>query len=182
MNTEEDELEIDNILANLDKKKKINGKKKGNRVELQLTKLLTARFGLNFSRTVSSGARWSQAKLSEDAKNVFSGDLVVCKGFKFVVECKGGYDDIDLNSSFTEGSKEIEAFLNQVTDDSKRCNRKPMLCWKKTRKPWLVFIHKEELANDQLNNIKYYLIYDKWIGLSLEELLKLNDSFFIDQS
>jgi len=180
MNTEEDEIEIDNILANLDKKKKINGKKKGNRVELQLTKILTSRFELNFSRTVSSGARWSQAKLSEDAKNVFSGDLVVCKGFKFVIECKGGYDDIDLNSSFIDGSKEIDAFLTQVTDDSKRCNRKPMLCWKKTRKPWLVFIHKNELNNDQLNNIKYYLTYNQWICLSLEELLKLENSFFID--
>lgn len=180
MNTEEDEIEIDNIIANLDKKKKINGKKKGNRVELQLTKLLTSRFGLNFSRTVSSGARWSQAKLSEDAKNVFSGDLVVCKGFKFVIECKGGYDDIDMNSLFIDGSKDINAFLEQVTEDSKRCNRKPMLCWKKTRKPWLTFIHKNELTQDQIDSFKYILNYEKWVCVSLEELLKFDNSYFIE--
>jgi hypothetical protein len=176
-----DDLEIDDVIKNLsEKKKKINCKKKGNRVELQLTKLLTDRFKLNFSRTVSSGARWSQAKLSEEAKNIFSGDLVVCKGFKFVIECKGGYDSIDLNTLFIDGNKDLDKFLEQVTNDSDRCNRKPMVCWKKTRKPWLAFIHSSELTEHK-NMFNYILYYNNWSIVSLDILLQLNDDFFIEQ-
>lgn len=171
----EEDFIIDDIFTK--KTKKIDGKKKGNRTELQLTKVLSSRFGLAFSRTVSSGARWSQTNLSEEAKNIFSGDLVVCKGFKYCIESKGGYDSIDINSAFLNGNKEIDLFLEQVTNDSNRCGRKPMLCWKKTRKPWLVFIHSKELSNF---TFEYLLTYNKWSAIALDHLLKLEDKFFIE--
>jgi len=174
----DDFVQDDSLLANK-KKKKVNGKKKGSRTELDLTKILTKRFGQPFSRTVASGARWSQAVLPDHAREVFSGDIVVMKGFKFVIESKGGYDSIDMSSVFTHGNSELDSFLNQATNDSKRCNRKPMMCWKKTRKPWLAFILTEELVGKEF---EYSMKYREWTAVALDNLLKLEDSFFIEKN
>jgi hypothetical protein len=160
------------------KPKKVNGKKKGNRTELDLTKLLNARFGTGFSRTIGSGAvGTSKAQyLPKHAQDVFSGDLVVPKGFRFVIESKGGYDSIDMSSVFVHGNSELDGFLEQVTSDSKRSGRKPLLCWKKTRKPWLAFL----LTKDLTGTFKYKMQYGKWTVVALDHLLKLDDEFFID--
>lgn len=51
----EEDLEVDDILGNENRrKKKVNGKKKGNRVELELCKKLTKHHGDTFSRSVGS--------------------------------------------------------------------------------------------------------------------------------
>jgi hypothetical protein len=169
---EEDFINLKNKKTN----KKINSKKKGNRVELELTKILNNRFESGFSRSVGSGNRWSQTQnLSENAKQIYSGDLVVPENFKFVIECKGGYDGIDLNSIFIHGNSEIDSFLDQVTLDSERCKRKPLLCWKQTRRPWLAFV----LTKDLNHNFKYKLNYDKWSCIALEHLLALKNDFFL---
>lgn len=161
------------------RKSKINGKKKGNRVELDLSKILTKRFGQGFTRSVGSGNRWSQVKnLSEDATQVFSGDLVCPKKFKFVLESKGGYDNIDMTSIFVRGNSELDGFLEQAMKDSKRCGRKPMLCWKKTRKPWLAFLLTPELDGYEF---KYKMQYGIWTCVALDHLLRLEDSFFMDE-
>ena len=91
-------------------------------------------------------------------------------------ESKGGYDSIDLSSIFKKGNSELDKFLSQAEDDSKRCNRKPMLCWKKTRKPWLSFLKTSDLEG---HDFKYKLIYGKWTGISLDLLLELEDKFFL---
>jgi len=171
----DDFVNDDNLLSDK-KKKKVDGKKKGNRNELNLTKILNKRFGEGFSRSIGSGNRWSQVhSMSKNAREIFSGDLVVPEGFKFVIESKGGYDNIDLSSIFSHGSSELNNFLEQAFKDSKRCDKKPMLCWKKTRRPWLAFLLEEELQN---LNFKYALKYNKWIAVSLERLLELDDEFF----
>lgn len=169
-------------LEDLSKKRKpkINGKKKGNRTELDLSKILTKRFGQGFTRSVGSGNRWSQVQnLSEDATQVFSGDLVCPKGFKFVIESKGGYDNIDMTSLFIKGNSELDGFLEQATKDGKRCGRKPMLCWKKTRKPWLAFLLSVDLKDYDFD---FKMKYGLWTCVALEHLLKLEDSFFLVQA
>ena len=55
--------------------------------------MLTDFFGCSFTRSIGSGNRWGQVVLSEQAKQVFSGDICVPEGFKWVIECKGGYED-----------------------------------------------------------------------------------------
>ena len=168
---------IQDDIINKKRQKKVDGKKKGNRTELELTKILNKRFGDGFSRSVGSGNRWGQVDhLPKHAREVFSGDLVVPKNFKFVIESKGGYDGIDLHSVFVRGNSELDNFLDQVTKDGKRCGRKPMLCWKKTRKPWLAFVHTKELIGKHL---KYRLHYGRWSVVALEHLLKLDDDFFL---
>src|ERR1019366_8464688 len=92
------------------------------------------------------GNRWGQvANLPKHASDVFSGDLVVPKDFSFVIESKGGYKNVDLNSIFIHGNGELDGFLKQVTDDSIRCRREPLLVWKQDRKPWLAFVHTTTL-------------------------------------
>lgn len=78
--------------------------------------------------------------MPKHAQEIFSGDLIVPQGFKWALESKGGYADLDLNSVFVAGSAELDGFLDQVTKDAERCGRKPMLCWKRDRKPWLAFV------------------------------------------
>lgn len=176
---ETDDFVMDDILSKKKTKTKVNGKKKGNRTELDLTKLLNARFGTGFSRTIGSGAVGTAkaSYLPKHAQEVFSGDLIVPKGFRFVIESKGGYDGIDMSSVFVRGNSELDGFLDQVTKDSKRCSRKPMLCWKKTRKPWLAFVLTKELSG---RTFKYKMQYGKWTCVALEHLLKLEDDFFLE--
>ena len=129
------------------KKRKADGKKKGNRTELELVKIFNQRFGGGFSRSVGSGNRWGQvAHLPKHAQDVFSGDLMVPQGFKSALGSKGGYADLDLNSVFV-GRQQPNSmgFLDQVMKDSQHCGRRPMLCWKRDRKPWLAFVPTKEL-------------------------------------
>lgn len=179
-NNDDDDFFTDDLGDGEGKKKRRNGKKKGSRTELGLVKVLTERFGQGFSRAVGSGNRWGQVSyLPKHAQDVFSGDLVVPKHFKWVIESKGGYEGIDLNSILVCGNSELSGFLDQVTKDSKRCGRKPMLCWKRDRKPWLAFVHTTELEGHQF---VYSLRYGKWTGVDLKQLLKLDDEFFFDQN
>ncbi len=181
MNEAQDDFFTDDLLADKKrrKKRKADGKKKGNRCELGLSKVFNQRFGGGFSRSVGSGNRWGQvAHLPTHAQEVFSGDLIVPQGFRWAVESKGGYADLDLNSVFVGGSKELDGFLDQVTKYAERCRRKPMLCWKRDRKPWLTFVPTKEL---QGYSFKYRLIYQKWSAVALDELLKLPDQWFLEE-
>ena len=124
MEEADDDFFTDDLLTEKKKgkKRKADGKKKGNRKELELAKILNQRFGGGFSRSVGSGNRWGQVSyLPKHAQDVFAGDLIVPQGFKWALESKGGYSDIDLNSVFVGGSKELDGFLDQVTKDAERC-------------------------------------------------------------
>jgi Holliday junction resolvase len=173
-------LSVDDVLElKSKKKKKVDGGKKGKRAERDLVKLFTTRFGDGFSRSVGSGNRWGQVKnLPKHAKDTLTGDLCCPKGFKWVLESKNGYDDIDLNLVLLKESGTLNAFLKQVTDDVARAERKPMLLWKKTRRPWLAFVHSDELEG---RHFKFKFIYGKWTAVALEHLLELEDGFFFTE-
>lgn len=173
-------LDVDDVLEiKSKKKKKVDGGKKGKRAERDLVKLFTARFGDGFSRSLGSGNRWGQVKnLPTHAKDTLTGDLCCPKGFKWVLESKNGYDDIDLNLVLLKESGTLNAFLKQVSDDEARIQRKPMLLWKKTRRPWLAFVHSEELEG---HHFKFKFVYGKWTAVALEHLLKLEDNFFFTE-
>lgn len=178
-----DEVEVflsdDLIEERKKKKRKAAGKRKGDRAELELVKVFNQRFGGGFSRSVGSGNRWGQVShLPKHAQEVFSGDLIVPQGFRWALESKGGYGDLDLNSVFVGGSKELDGFLDQVTKDAERCRRKPMLCWKRDRKPWLAFVPTKELEG---HSFTFRLFYREWSGVALDELLRLPAEFFLKE-
>lgn len=134
------DLEVEDVLGDFgNKKKKINSKKKGNRVELELTKLLTAKFGKQFSRSIGSGNRgWQVANLPSHAKETLTGDICAPEDFKWVIECKGGYEDkIDLNGIFN-GNACLDAFIKQSEHDAAESNgKRSLIIWKRSRKPFL---------------------------------------------
>lgn len=178
--SEEFELTIENILENTyNQKKKKNSADKGKNAERNLCKLLSRRFGKHFERSLGSGARIHQVKgMSESAKNVFMGDISCPDGFKWVLESKCGYEDkIDFHSIWQNGNKTIDSFINQVTGDSIRANKKPMLLYKRNFKSWIVFIRKTDLP--YINNVvvpfDYFLNYKDWVVIALDNLLSLDN-------
>ena len=158
------------------KKRKADGKKKGNRVELSLSKILNQRFGGGFSRSVGSGNRWGQvAHLPKHAQEVFSGDLIVPQGFKWAVESKGGYSGHRLELGLRRRQQGTRRVSGPGDEGRRALRRKPMLCWKRDRKPWLAFVPTKELEG---HSFKFRLVYKEWSAVALDELLKLPDQWF----
>src|SRR5581483_5120960 len=139
-------------------------------------KILNERFGGGFSRTMGSGNRTKQVTfLPKHAQDTFSGDLVAPENFAFSIESKGGYEDVDLVSAFDGGHSQIDEFLDQAQTDADGCKRKPMVVWKKNRKPTLAMIRTTDLPNREW---EYKMIYREWSIISFDELLKTEDSFW----
>jgi hypothetical protein len=176
---DDEDFFIDDVLNTLKtKKKKVNSKDKGQRGERDLCKVLADRFPTHtgFFRVVGSGNRWSHAELTEQAKSVMTGDLVCPEGFAFTIECKYGYADIDLCYAFEGGHKEIDKFLEQADKDADRVSKKPMLCWKKPRQPWLAFLKNMDVDTD------YKMYYRNWVVVSLADILRTQPDEFFFQS
>ena len=169
---------VDDILR--PKMKRINSGQKGKRTEREIVKILSEKFGESFSRTVGSGNRISQVtNMPRHAQETFTGDLVVPENFGFVVESKGGYEDIDLNAILQDGNSQLDGFIEQVSSDSGKCGRKPMIVWKKNRKPWLAILLTKDLPH---LDWQYRLIYREWSVITLKELLSLPKEFFFHHS
>lgn len=169
--SDEDQFIEDIFENNAKKKKKVDGKSKGDRTELHLCKFLTKHFGKEFSRALGSGSRWSQvSQLPEHAKKTLSGDICVPEGFKWVIECKGGYeDDINLtNICDGNGIARLDEFIEQVERDAEYCGRKPIILWKRNRKPWLAMYRELDLPHIWFVN---FIQYDKWRIVKLDDLL-----------
>lgn len=167
----DEDLQIDNILENHVKKKKVDGKAKGDRTELNLCKMLTKHFGVEFSKALGSGARWSQVgHLPEHAKKTLTGDLCVPERFLWIVECKGGYEDeMNLNNVCDgNGIACLDGFIKQVSRDAEYCGRKPIICWKRNRKPWLAFVREKDLL---FTHFDYKVHYREWVMVKLDDLL-----------
>lgn len=183
--SDEFQQEIDNILAEngtVKKKKKKNSGDKGSRAERELCKKLSERFGKPFERSVGSGARVSQVKaMTEAAKQTLLGDISIPDGFAWVLESKCGYEDkVDFHNIWTQGNKTFDSFIEQVTTDSVKAGRKPMLFYKRNLRPWLVFFRKEDRPHVDGCIVRpvefdYSLVYREWMGVSLDVLLEMQD-------
>lgn len=183
-----DEIEVDDVTLNLNKKKKIKTGSKGKRAERNIVHQLNNRFIAilaanpdwgQFSRSVGSGNRWGQVtNLPKHAKDTFSGDITIPENFKFVIESKNGYNDIDLINCFEGVCRELDNFLGQVTSDSERSGRIPLLIWKKDRKKQMAFVRKETLNEKTYPEV--YLTYKNWIGLDFGYLLSFDDNFWFN--
>ena len=189
--------QVDDILKELEQskvKKKIKSGTKGKGAEREIVKILKRKrfweiktekllsqhedWG-KFSRSVGSGNRWGQGvDLPKHAQgHIFSGDLCVPQNFLWVLESKKGYnEEIDLCTLFGGTNATLDSFLKQVEDDSARCNRKPMLIWKKDYKPRLAFMHNQDAPLPGIFTCA--LSYKGWLAVPFEELMKQDDSFF----
>jgi hypothetical protein len=177
------DLQIEDLVGKEgDKKKKVDGKAKGDRTEKNLCHLLAEHFGEPFTKAPGSGAFTSQIDhLPEHAKKTLTGDICGPENFKWVIECKGGYeDDIHFGALDGNGLSRLDEFIEQTTKDADYCGRKSIICWKRNRKPWLAMLRLEDLTHcdsiatgDMEDNFPYRLYYREWIMVSLEKLLEV---------
>ena len=149
----------------------LNGKKKGNRGELELTKILDERFGKGkFKRVPQSGAftggsnRAKTENISEEAKNVLSGDLITPKGFRFSIEHKS-YGEISFWDLFNSSSKLLE-WMKQAEGDAIFAKKSPLLVVKINRHERLAFI-KLDIGEE------YFFESKGWYCYYLNKLLEI---------
>lgn len=159
------------------KKKKINAKAKGNRVENELAKILSERFNRKFTRVPMSGG-WGTVNrnsgIREDALEVLSGDLMAPKDFKFAIESKSR-QDFNFWEYLNEDTKEldIDTWIFQVENDAKATNKEPLLYIKiNNRKPFVMFPKKLLEAS---------LTYKEYSIMRFDYFLLLEDEFFFEQ-
>tara|TARA_Y100000034_G_scaffold133997_1_gene201220 strand:- start:2103 stop:2651 length:549 start_codon:yes stop_codon:yes gene_type:complete len=177
-------LDIENIIQNAEiqkqkKKKRINSGDKGKRTERQLGKKLQERFGFEFTRTLGSGNRWGQVTfLPQHAQQTFTGDLVCPSNFRWVIESKGGYDDIDPLTMLTQGHHKVDEWIEQAIKESDHSERNPIICWKKNRKPWVGMVETKYLKG---RRFKYSFKYKKWTLIPLDVVLEFEDEFFFTE-
>jgi Holliday junction resolvase len=176
----DEDFEIEDLLGNFEKKKarkKNTSKKTGNRGERELAGVFADRFeGEKFFRVVGSGNRWSHVDLTDAARGVLTGDIVCPPHFKFVVECKYGYADIELCGIFSEGHKQFDEWLKKARRDAESLKKLPILCWRKQHYEWLAFI-PWDLFKQPINFLKYHA-EEAWAVVSLAQLLGLPNEFW----
>jgi len=156
-------------------KKRINSKRKGNAAELELAKILSARFGLPFARVgISSGAKPKQVKLDRNAAETFTGDLITPAGFRFSVESKSVNVHVDL----LDQCALLDKFLEQAQSDADSIRKVPLLCWKRHRKGWIAAVPVRAFQFTGAGLPEYYAKYRDWVVLKLDTLLTAKSPCF----
>jgi len=105
----------------LKKKKKVNSRAKGSRFENKISKMLNERFNTtDFCRTPGSGAFATTHKLPNYLK--IYGDIITPEKFKYIIECKKGYNEEQVSDLFNIKSN-ICNMIDQAHRDSKKSSR-----------------------------------------------------------
>ena len=159
---------------------KINAKKKGNRGELELVKILCERFGEGkFKRTPSSGGfvgganRAFSGNLTEAQKQAFASDIIAPENFKFSIEhkfYKNPFTIFDLENK----SSDINNWFEQVSGDAAFAGKEPLLIVKYNGKKRIVF-------SRELVDVNYILETKGWYCYWLDDLIKIENSFWFKE-
>lgn len=161
-------------ISKLEKKKgkRINSKVKGNKFERDIATLLNTRFNTtDFCRTPGSGAFATTHKLPEHLK--VYGDLITPKDFRFIFECKFGYEKfkfIDL----LEQDSDISKIISKSREEASRCGKLLLIILKNNYRSAVAITNDIELDKEKLEIITYK---DLRI-IRLNELLALPDRCF----
>jgi hypothetical protein len=171
-----DSYDLNLIKAKLTKKKKVNSRTKGNTFERKVCSLLNDRFKTtDFVRTPGSGAFATTHSLPDHLK--LWGDLITPKNFKFIIECKKGYNKENINSLFNKSS-EVWNFIEKTERDSNASGKYFIIIFQQDRQPILTITRKMILPTLS-NTVKFGQLEEYEINL-LEEILKLPDTIFLD--
>ena len=165
-------------LKNLKPKKKINSKRKGNKFENDVSKILNERFETkDFCRTPGSGAFATTHKLPDHL--IIHGDLITPKDFKYIIECKSGYDSEDLGSFFKPKSQ-IYKFIKQAETDAQKANKDFLVLYKQTRRDILAISSMDnDLLNHLINLDTFFItINNKYICCLFKDFITLDTSLF----
>ena len=154
----------------------VQAKKKGNRGELECSKLLNEKFGEKiFTRTQASGGyigggnRKNSSYLTEEQQLAFVSDLVCPIWFRFVIEHKSYADKAVLWDFFNESS-DVNKWFKQVENDASFVKKQPLLIVKYNQHKRICWI-KEKLDF-------YIFEYKGWYCYNFSDLLNLPNEFF----
>ena len=176
------ELDILNEISEIDSsrkehKKRINSKQKGNRAELECSKIFNNRFpDYTFKRVPQSGAIFGQSnknnteKIDEEIKTTLSGDIMCPLNFKFSIEHKA-YEKAEFWDLFNESSN-LHYWMGQCQIDADFAHKFPMLIVKFNNKKRLVFTHFKFGG--------YIFEHQNWYCYWLDDYLKNDDSHFFN--
>lgn len=154
-----------------EKKKRVNSKRKGNKFENDIAKKFNARFNTkDFCRTPGSGAFATTHSLPEHLK--VYGDLITPSNFKFVLECKKGYNKENLSSLFNHKS-EIFKFIKQGERDAEFSGREFMVIYQQDRGKVLVITKEDSFPKTESS-----VLFSKYKIDVLDDLLNLDDYYW----
>ena len=139
---------------------------------LKMTKNLNQELNKRFCEILIKNPQWGEFSVKKVPEN-----------FKWVIEFKCGYNDIDLVSDFDKGNAQLNDWMHQVSKDAERCGRKPLIVWKKDYKPRVAFIKQDDfiwMLSKKPNPFQYKFEYKEWIGLSYDVLMTFPDSIFFN--
>jgi hypothetical protein len=166
----QDEYDLSKLVKN--KKKRLNSKNKGNTFQRKVAQMFNEHFGTDqFAPTPGSGAFATTHSLPKHLQ--IYGDLITPQNFCFVLECKKGYNNENIGSTFSKKSLITEA-LQQADRDAKKCTKIPMVIFQQDRKDILCIIPYKKFYAPFLNNLSYYIsLKNEYLIIKLKELLNL---------
>ncbi len=152
-------------------KKRKNSRTKGNTFERKVCKILNETFQTtDFNRSPGSGAFANTHKLPDHLK--VYGDLITPSNFKFIVECKKGYNKESIGSLFNSKS-EVNSFIDQAKRDANKINRKWLVLFQQDREKIIAILENDKVF-DQCNNVVRYknivlLVFDDLVSLTSKD-------------
>lgn len=177
----QDDFDLTSLIAN--KKKRKNSRTKGNSFERKVAGILNEHFNTTeFMRSPGSGAFSTTHNLPEHLK--FSGDLITPKNFRFIIECKKGYNKENLGSAFNNKS-DLLNFIRQADRDARKIHKEFLIVFQQDRKDILcifnnntnVFLSCKAAAIDHLI---LTIGKESYLMCRLPELLSLTRQFNFD--
>tara|TARA_R110000851_G_scaffold18946_5_gene58940 strand:- start:2411 stop:2947 length:537 start_codon:yes stop_codon:yes gene_type:complete len=177
----EDNLNLDALTSQFTKgKKRINSRRKGAAFERKIAKTLNTKFdSKEFSRSPGSGAFATTHNLPTHLQ--LHGDILTPLKFKFVIECKSGYDQVDIFDLFDDG-KDFDKFIKQAKRDGKKANKPFMLIYKKTRSRKTIVATSLGYFKNDICHLKSIDVPSKGVTLYLlEDILYLDNSKFTEE-
>jgi succinate dehydrogenase flavin-adding protein (antitoxin of CptAB toxin-antitoxin module) len=154
-----------------EKKKRVNGCRKGKAAERDICHELEALFpGDIFRRVPMSGAFMGgfnfnkNMKINEEAKKTLTGDIITPTWMKFSLESKA-YDDTPMFHKILDGQdKDLDKWITQASEDAAKVDKKFLLIFRITSKrSGFVCLERDVFLNfcDGRNNTypENYLLY-----------------------
>ena len=174
-------LKDNSDLSPLKKKKRKNSKAKGSSFERKVAKILNERFNTNeFARTPGSGAFATTHTLPKHLQ--IWGDLITPENFKYIFECKSGYNNEGIHSLINPKSR-LWGWVTQMERDAESAEKPSILLIYQDRKPIITFIKYKEEIEKSINTYSIVIINNnKYILLYLTDLLGMDDSLFINKN
>jgi hypothetical protein len=164
----QDDFDLTSLIAN--KKKRKNS-------------ILNEHFNTTeFMRSPGSGAFSTTHNLPEHLK--FSGDLITPKNFRFIIECKKGYNKENLGSTFNTKS-DLLNFIQQADRDARKIQKQFLIVFQQDRKDMLCIFSKNTnlmLADKAalIDNLLLTIGVETYVMCRLPELLSITRKFNCD--